>query len=301
MPWNALKVIVMPVRNIIIAGCLSILLVGVEPSGADDVLLVPIPEDAGLSPKIINGNKAKRADWPATLTFTSDAGECTATAIGERVIVTAAHCVGDRSKVQVLLSNEITDLTCEHHRDYNDHPPGKIFACHKMVAPEDIVSCTADIALCVADAKQTIPTTGRKFERIKVTPPGATPHQPITLLGYGCITAGGQMSVDLNVGTPEVVWTSRPNASKNPKDSYEEFIKTKGAATCQGDSGGAGYSTADPNSREIIAISSRGNLSTDSFLVNVLDQRIIDFFGEFSQRHGALICGRDSHAMNCVF
>jgi hypothetical protein len=70
---------------------------------------------------------------------------------------------------------------------------------------------------------------------------------------------------------------------------------------CFGDSGGAGYSSGEPRSREIVGINSRGNLSKGSDLVNVLDARIVNFFKDFSSTKGVRICGLDPTAVNCTF
>jgi hypothetical protein len=257
--------------------------------------MFPISNASGVEPKVINGERATREEWPVTLPFKPAhrrTNTCTGTVIGDRVVVTAAHCVGNNGQARVVLGNIGYKLTCTHHEKFR----GAV--CRTVSAAPDVVGCTADIALCLAD-KPIDPKAG-KFERVRKLPPGATTGAELTLLGYGCTVSGGAMSEVLQVGPLKVEWTSTPGASARPQDTYKEYIKTHGsAAACKGDSGGAAYSNRDRATREILAINSRGHLSTDSYLVNVLDPHIAAFFESFGNRHRVKICGWHPDASNC--
>jgi hypothetical protein len=257
------------------------------------VIMAPIPEDNSLSPKILGGKQATRSDWPVTLVFPKVKPICTATVVGARAVITAAHCVNDGSPAQVLINNTLVDLTCYRHPNYR--------ACPVVTELADIVPCTADVALCATAPDQVIPMAAGKFERVKRTPPGAASGKKIALLGFGCITPNGKMTTVLQIGQPKVAWTSQPGASHNPQNVLKEFIKTVGPASCDGDSGGAGYSSTDPKSREIIGINSRGNISSESYLVNVLDTLNAKFLTDMSTKKNLKICGLDPDAQNCLF
>src|SRR5690349_1905023 len=89
-------------------------------------------------------NPAKPEDWPATFIFVGDGGGCTSTAVGERVIMTAAHCIADHGKATVATAVKSVVVTCSRHPSYLQG------------------NKTSDFALCVADQ----PFEGIPFERI---------------------------------------------------------------------------------------------------------------------------------------
>jgi hypothetical protein len=270
---------------------------------ADEFRMQSIPENFGASPKILGGTRANREDWPATLVFTSGSGErCTATVIGDQVLITAAHCVAQTPSGQVVWNNRNVRVQCTPHPEYDDRPrfAGDL-PCHQRVYAAEIAACTADVALCRTTGGVVFASSVGRFERVKPAPPAVVEHKKIALLGYGCIDANTRASGDLSTGPAEVLHSSVPGASRNPDKSFDEFIQTKGSGVCYGDSGGAGYTNSDPKSREIVGINSRGNLSNGSSLVNVKDARIAKFLTDYSSSCGALICGLDPGAKNCAF
>jgi hypothetical protein len=262
-----------------------------------------IPDNFGAAPKILGGVLAKREDWPATLVFTAESGErCTATVIGDQILITAAHCVVPTLSGKVVWNNRNVGVQCTTHPEYDDSPGFDArLPCHQRVYAAEIAACTADVALCRTTNGAVFASSAGRFERVKSAPPAVVEREKISLLGYGCVNAGTKPTGDLSTGPAQVLHTSVPGASANPEKSFDEFIQTKGAGVCYGDSGGAGYTNSDPKSREIVGINSRGNLSHGSSLVNVKDPRIAKFLTDFSSSSGALICGLDSGAKNCAF
>jgi secreted trypsin-like serine protease len=272
-------------------------------ASADEFRMQSIPDSVGASPKILNGARAERADWTATLLFTAESGElCTATIIGDQILMTAAHCVVQNPSGTVVWNNRNVRVQCTMHPDYDDQPlrAGGL-PCHLRVYSKEIAACTADIALCRTGEGATFSQAVGRFERVKASAPSVLVHESVAMLGYGCTSESTKTTGELSIGPAEVMHVSVPGASADPSKTFDEFIQTKGAGTCYGDSGGAAYTSSDPKSREIIGVNSRGNLTSGSALVNVKDPRIAKFLTDFSSSNGALICGLDQKATNCAF
>jgi hypothetical protein len=222
----------------------------------------------GVQPKVIGASPANPGSWPSTLTFRTPDGGCTATAVGERVVLTAAHCVSD-GQVGVL-PGAIT-VTCAHHPEY----------------PERI---SADFALCLADK----PLPFGPYERVDTDPARVAVGATATLLGYGCIREGG---IDRSFGT--LYQGTAPIASVHVDDFYT--VTRGGAAVCFGDSGGAAY--LPPGSaggtRTLFAVNSRGDISRWSWLSTTSHTRFVGWARTWSAGHAAAICGLDPGAANC--
>src|SRR5512145_2693126 len=82
------------------------------PAWAQTFIMKPLPDDPTAEPQIIGGRRSNPADWPATFAFSN----CTSTAIGSRVLLTAAHCVGHgaNGKLEIPGKKDI-DVECAHH------------------------------------------------------------------------------------------------------------------------------------------------------------------------------------------
>lgn len=261
-------------------------------------IMAPIPSTNGANVQIIGGKPATKEDWPATLMFDGNVGRCTSTIVGTHVVLTAGHCVDDKSPAKLLWGNRSTDLLCHVHPDYR----GKV--CANEIAPQKLVGCTADVAICIA-AKPLSPDPA-KFERVRNNPPPVSAKDKMFLLGFGCTKEGGTIMEALQEGVALVEWPAQPGASSDPTRTMREFIKTAGAAVCNGDSGGASYSP-DKAKPEMLALASRGNLSTESYLVDLRTPQVQTFLrnagsfrSDFNLPEGAIkICGVDPDAQNC--
>lgn len=266
--------------------------------------MVPIPTDNGVRPEILNGRPAVRAEWPVTVQFTSAGGECTSTLIGDRAVLTAAHCVDNKAKARILFNNAHVTVTCSHHPEYR----GK--SCLAAKSTTDIVGCTADVALCVPEDKdgkevrfslRTFTGDKIKFESINRSSQAVKTGSTVTLLGFGCLQKGGPISEILYTGDAAIDSVAEPGASKaNPTNVMKEYINALGgAAVCQGDSGGAAYNTSNLLGRVVIGVNSRGNISSRSYLTSVSDAHILNWFDTWSDKNKAKICGLHDDAPGC--
>jgi hypothetical protein len=256
--------------------------------------MVPIPDDNGARPQILNGEPAERTDWPVTLRFQSGGGYCTSTIIGERVVITAAHCVDNAAKAKVLFNNAWTEVTCFHHQRYKGP------SCHTATTTEEIAGCTADVALCRASQPfKLVSDSGVaiRLESINRDPALLQVNATVMLLGYGCLEPGGPITDTLQIGKATIKSISVPGASSDPMKTMQEYMVAQGgAAVCQGDSGGSAFNQLAAGARKIIGLNSRGNISTLSYLTSTSDKHILDFLESWGPTP---ICGVHSNAKGC--
>ena len=94
----------------------------------------------GLAPKVIGATQADSRNWPATFVFRNPEGDsCTATAIGPRSILTAAHCIRNLAHGMVHIGNANIAATCTRHPAYQKVPQSD---------PDWQAKGSSDFALC---------------------------------------------------------------------------------------------------------------------------------------------------------
>jgi hypothetical protein len=186
----------------------------------DGLTVSPVATIGDVQPQLINGKDVTLAAFPASFYATfeiSELPECTATLIGPRVILTAAHCVGHKKTISVKAGSRIISGPCYHHPGY---------------ARND----SADFAVC--RMKRAIP--GVKAERVSIVAPQI--NENVLLAGYGCTNRDLRRSGSgkFKIGFALVVG----EAGSDPK--LPHFFMTDGsrareapASVCPGDSGGA--------------------------------------------------------------
>lgn len=252
---------------------LGALLVWLLASGAMAFEFVPPEAPQGGTGQVINGAQVTDPSrWPATFIFRSDTGSCTATAVGERVVLTAAHCIGHEEAGSVLADGALINLQCFHHPGYP-------------------ANSTTDFALCLTETAMTnipfeVVSSAIAYPRIG--------HEAV-LVGFGCTESGGH---DRAFGT---LFEGKTTVIRRPNGPDIDTVTRGGAAVCFGDSGGASYFNLTPsgNRRALFAVNSRGDINSFSFLSTLATPQFVDWAIEWSTERSVAICGLDVAAVGC--
>jgi hypothetical protein len=175
MPHKAMAAVLthrlLQVACIIGVGVLLALDVAAEPvkpqRNADGIAMKWVAElgQRGVGPELQGGREAKSEDWPASF-YSMSGKRCTATLVGPRTLLLAAHCVGNRKKAAVTVDRIEYVGPCTHAAEYKDG------------AGDD----SADYALCKLDKE--IPDI--TFETISSNAKRPKLGENLILTGYGC-------------------------------------------------------------------------------------------------------------------
>jgi hypothetical protein len=208
------------------------------------------------APNLINGRPANPGEFPEVVYLTISGSRCTGTIIGERVLLTAAHCGTTGATAQFQIDQTLYSATLTRSGVY----PGQ----------------DHDISLGLID---------KKVNNVKYASIGGTASEglEITLAGYGCINPGGGGGNDgvLRVGETIVTgFTGFDMISNSPG----------GAALCFGDSGGPAF-ILDGGGHKVIGINSKGNIRDTNYNARTDNQISREFFQQWSQKNQADICG----------
>ena len=259
------------------AAGMGILMAG-APAAAGDFSLVA-PEPAGGKPQVVNGTPQDPSAWPASFILKVAGGGCTATVVGPKTILTAAHCLKSSLKGRINTpGGAATEVACTIHPEYT---------------PTDTDPKTSvDFALCATMN----PINVAAYERIGTDRAATVKGTNVVLLGYGCTQQGG---VDFGFGV-----LHRGDAQIDRVGiGADIYLTTFGAnAVCYGDSGGAGYYYTDRSKtrRVIIGVNSRGNIKDTSYISSTATDAFVEWtFAWAAENDNALICGLHAAAPNC--
>lgn len=224
------------------------------------------------SVELIGGAPAFDGEYPSVVYVSVDNARCSAAVVGERVLLLAAHCIGESKRVFFERFNKSYAGRCE-------------------VAPGYKKNDTADWALC----KLSEPVEGGAYETINQDAGLVQLGDLILLMGYGCTTGGrggaGGNDGTLRIGTAPVI--------SIPAGEVFDVVTQGDRALCFGDSGGPAFKDLPGSRRVVIGVNSRGDIQTTSYLSSVSVRQAREFFKGWSERNGVEICGIHEGAVGC--
>lgn len=106
----------------------------------------------------------------------------------------------------------------------------------------------------------------------------------------------------LHAGATGIESTSSNPSEPNPTNLKKDLLTTVGGAIlCQGDSGGAAFDRENPSARFVIGIGMMMGIDdpTESYFVQVSDDRIKNWLQSWGNDRGIAICGVHSNATGC--
>jgi hypothetical protein len=234
-----------------------------------------------VQPALRGARVADPKQWQASFYTQSAGGSCTASLIGDRVLLTAAHCVDNGAAVTLRRAGITYRAMCEHSPQYKKIGDAR----------------TADYALCAVE--QSIP--GVAAEKINRDPRALKIGQALLLTGFGCTSDQGTGGNDGVYRIGESTIVALPSGTNN------DIVVSGGAGVCFGDSGGPAFLVGPGNVLLHTSVNSRvenrsttgTDLGSHSYLSSLTTPQGTTFLADWSKRNGLHICGFDPQATMC--
>lgn len=235
------------------------------------VVLLCALAKAGLFPEptLINATPADPKDWPASAYCSMGNSACTCTVVGEKVLLIAAHCVGNGGTAKFKVGGANYTSKCSHHPEYRGNS-------------------TADWAICAVERK----VEGVPYENVNTDESRYRVGDELTLTGYGCVKPGG------GGGNDGIYRVGLATIQKLPSGKNYDISTKGGAALCFGDSGGPVFKL-EGTKRYIVGVNSRGDISKWSYLPAVALPTAQNFFRGWADKNSVRICGIHPDAQGC--
>jgi hypothetical protein len=243
------------------------------------ITMQPIKEKGDGRDSVDRGERQDPTKWPATLKYNlDDQFTCTSTIVGEKTVITAAHCLrnGANAKIRFESAGVSVTLHCEHHPLYQR------------------TGLINDIALCLSDGA--MPKTFL-YENLDMRKERIAMHTSLFLLGYGCRNIQ-------DVGDPTKIgqlYGGRSEVDKLPTADDDHAETQGGVVICPGDSGGAAYVLAATESgpRAIVGVNSGYFAVPRVSAISTFGNVAANFIVKWSKDHNTTICGVSDVATNC--
>lgn len=207
----------------------------------------------GDSGRIIGGTEVPKGLRPEVAALKVDSSSCTSTLVGPRVILTASHCVSDKSgKVEIDGNSYGVRLFRSPLYPKIDH----------------------DLAVGILDRE--VPNV----DPLSLMGKDPTKGEKVLLFGFGCTQAGGGGGNDgiLREGEASLI------------DATNLDLVTEGAAACFGDSGGP-LLAWDLAGLSVVGVQSKGNIKDRTWSTRVNSQESVEFLADIAKQEKVVICG----------
>ncbi len=207
------------------------------------------------NPTLINGEVVNKADFPEIILISSGGARCTATIVGPKTVLTAAHCAKNGATVKFTYKGVSHSAKVYRSKLYprKDHDVALAFS-----EKEFAESCPYSIG-----------GVSKKGEEVEI-------------FGYGCTKPGGGGGMDgkLRYGKAEITGFS----------GYD-FVSGKGAALCFGDSGGPAFAVSSDGQKFLLGVNSKGNIKNTNYNTRTDTEASQLFFEMMAKEKNADICG----------
>lgn len=233
----------------------------------------PLYASENLQSTLIGGRYVKQGEFPEVVYISNGRAKCTASLIGSRALLTAAHCTSEDGEVHPV-SQEKEAYQFIHKQ---------IIYRATCTISDKYASEDHDVALCLVNRDVDV-----KLASVVGLGEGPALQDVVTHVGYGCVRPGGGGGNDGRLKTGEAVVTELSSGAGR------HWWWSEGDGLCYGDSGGPGYKRLkDPKNEHhwVMGVNSRGDIRSVNLLTDLSSKASQEFMKKWARDNNAEICG----------